>query len=108
MSAADVTFASVVLGYLASRVWSLAITSHHISIDWTALREQGLVRVYRCSQPATAYVDSGIINLVYGFSPPAPKAFFHHAVMVEAITAAFCSAVTLLPIEQVRYVKTHL
>ena len=100
MSAKDINFASVVLGYLASRFWSLAITSHHVSIDWAALRQAGSVRVRRCSQPATAYVDSGIINLIYGFSPPAPKAFFHHAVMVEAITASFCSAVTRLPIQQ--------
>jgi len=100
LSAAHISFLSVVLGYLASRVWSLAITSHHVSIDWTALRTAGIVRVRRCSQAATAYVDSGIINLIYGFSPPAPKAFFHHAVMVEAITATFCSAVSVLPIEQ--------
>eukprot|EP00658_Telonema_sp_P-2_P081971 TRINITY_DN8546_c0_g1_i1.p1 TRINITY_DN8546_c0_g1~~TRINITY_DN8546_c0_g1_i1.p1 ORF type:complete len:157 (+),score=35.71 TRINITY_DN8546_c0_g1_i1:117-587(+) len=90
---------AVVLAYLSSRLWSLAVSSHHFGVDWTKLRTHQTIRlIKRPPQPVTAYVDNGVINDIYAFEPPAPVGFFTFAVLLEAVVAATFLALTLVPI----------
>ena len=95
LAAAHIDLLSVLLGYSASRVWSLLITSHHLTVDWQSSHREGALVLLRVTQRPSAFVDHGVINLVYGVLPPAPPAFFHFAVSVEAATAMACALVTL-------------
>ena len=77
------------------------MTSHHLALDWAHLREHGardrVLRVRRQAQPISGWADFGVVNDIYGFAPPAPPAFFHHATVVEAVTTAAAGAITLAP-----------
>lgn len=97
-AAPHVTFKSVACGYILARLWCLAITVHHFAVDWPLLRHSLKLRLTRMSQHPNAFVDTGVINLIYGLMPSAPTPFFHHCLAVEAVFAAVCAAVTLLPL----------
>jgi len=101
LAAPHITAVSVVLGYLSSRVWSIAITSHHLAVDWAGLRDEGVLRLLkRQPQRVSAYVKEGVINEIYAFEPPAPTGFFTFAVMLEASVALLFLIITLLPISK--------
>ena len=102
LAADHIDLLSVLLGYGASRVWSLLITSHHLMVDWPSTRREGALVLLRVAQRPSAFVDHGVINLVYGVLPPAPPAFFHFAVSVEAATAIACALTTLLTSGELR------
>jgi hypothetical protein len=98
MAAPHITIGSVAIGYGASRIWAVLVTAHHLSIDWFELLQSGRLRVRRSWHRApTSYPSGGVVNMIYGFEPPAPPSFFQHCVVCEATTAGLCAAVALWP-----------
>ena len=101
LASEDITLSAVLLGYLASRVWSCAITTHHLTVDWDLWNRAGRVPLHVYGQSAgwqgfTAYVKQGVINDVYGFSPPAPKEFYVNAVWLELASSCVMAAIACL------------
>ena len=78
-------------------MWSFTITAHHLTVDWGLWQRRRRVCIYRAppKESATAYVSGGVVNDVYGFSPPAPPSFFKAATYLEIGTALFVAGVVL-------------
>jgi len=96
LAAQHITFLTVVLGYVATRIWSFAITTIHWKVDWSQIRSlQVAVKKFQ-NEFKTSFVDRGVINLIYSFEPPAPPSFFHFCLLIEGFCAATGAAITLL------------
>merc|ERR1711871_247971 len=100
MSAANIDLRAVILGWLATRAWSLSVTSHHLNVDWELWQRARRLRLYRHGHASTLgpsmFAPGGVVNDIYGFLPHAPRGWFLSIKYLESGATLCMGAVACL------------